>query len=247
MTMRKLILPLVIVVVVAGLFINSRTNQREQNADSMADPVAEAQQVDDGLTNSPGQVAETAAHNDAANTQSESDERSPTEATEPGAADRNGDSTTEPQRSTRTLSTISDNADAPAMSDRVYYVIEEAQRMQQADQWEAALMELNALYASFENLTPFEQMTLLNFYTNTLIRLEMWQESITAFSKMLTVPDLRPDINARALLALGQLHQQVNEAPAAVTYYEAWLDFTENTPGLEAQRARVRDQMQVLR
>ncbi len=75
----------------------------------------------------------------------------------------------------------------------------------------------------------------------------MWQESITAFSKMLTVPDLRPDINARALLALGQLHQQVNEAPAAVTYYEAWLDFTENTPGLEAQRARVRDQMQALR
>ncbi|WP_237133899.1 hypothetical protein [Pseudohongiella sp. O18] len=244
MTMRKLILPAVIGVVVAGLFINSRTNQREQNADSMADPVAEAQQVDDGLTTSPGQAA---AVNDSAKSQSVSDESSPTDATEPGASDRSGDSTAEPQRSTRTLSTISDNADAPAMSDRVYYVIEEAQRMQQADQWEAALMGLNALYASFENLTPFEQMTLLNFYTNTLIRLEMWQESITAFSKMLTVRDLRPDINARALLALGQLHQQVNEAPAAVTYYEAWLDFTENTPGLEAQRARVHEQVQALR
>lgn len=244
MTMRKLILPAVIGVVVAGLFINSRTNQREQNADSMADPVAEAQQVDDGLTTSPGQAA---AVNDSANSQSVSDESSPTDATEPGASDRSRDSTAEPQRSTRTLSTISDNADAPAMSDRVYFVIEEAQRMQQADQWEAALMELNALYASFENLTPFEQMTLLNFYTNTLIRLEMWQESITAFSKMLTVPDLRPDINARALLALGQLHHQVNEAPAAVTYYEAWLDFTENTPGLEAQRARVHEQVQALR
>ncbi|MDH7943377.1 hypothetical protein QGM61_06055 [Pseudohongiella sp. SYSU M77423] len=247
MSMRKLILPAVIVVVVAGLFINSRISQRDQNADSMADLSEGVQQVADGQTTDLGQAAEAETHNDAANTQSVSDESSPTDATDPRAADRSGDSTAEPQRSTRTLSTISDNADVPAMSDRVYYVIEEAQRMQQADQWEAALMELNALYASFENLTPFEQMTLLNFYTNTLIRLEMWQESITAFSKMLTVPDLRPDINARALLALGQLHQQVNEAPAAVTYYEAWLDFTENTPGLEAQRARVRDQMQALR
>lgn len=131
----------------------------------------------------------------------------------------------------------------PVLSDRVFFVIEEAQKRQQAGQFQEALIELNALYTDFDSMNPFEQATLLNFYTNILLRLEMWQESIAAFSLMLTLDDLRPDINARALLALGQLHTQANDIDAATAYYNEWLDFTRDMDGLEAQTERVKQQL----
>lgn len=155
--------------------------------------------------------------------------------------------------STRSLVVGSDSPgrqlDSPeqVLSDRVFYVIEEAQQRQQQGQWEESLTELNALYSDFDSMTPFEQATLLNFYTNVLIRLEMWQESISAFSLMLTVENLRPDINARALVALGQLHASVDEVSAAIVYYEEWLEFTRDMTGLEAQTAIVEQQLDNLR
>lgn len=135
----------------------------------------------------------------------------------------------------------------PMLSQRVFYIIQEAQLRQMDEQWEEALNELNALYTDFDSLTPFEQTTLLNFYTNALIRLEMWQESISAFTLMLTIDELRPDITARALLALGQLHTRVGETSAATTYFEGWLDFTRDMEGLEQQTALVREQLNATR
>ncbi|HDZ10368.1 hypothetical protein [Pseudohongiella sp.] len=134
----------------------------------------------------------------------------------------------------------------PVLSDRVFYVIQEAQQRQLEDQWEESLAELNALYSDFDSMTPFEQATLLNFYTNVLVRLEMWQESISAFSLLLTVEDLRPDINSRALMALGQLHASVDEVSTAIAYYQEWLEFTRGMTGLEAQTAIVEQQLQSL-
>lgn len=75
----------------------------------------------------------------------------------------------------------------------------------------------------------------------------MWQGSISAFSLMLTVEDLCPDINARALIALGQLHASVNEVSAATAYYGEWLEFTRGMAGLEVQTERVEQQLKSLR
>ncbi len=136
---------------------------------------------------------------------------------------------------------VSNEPGLPTLSPQVYAVIEEVQLLQQAGQWEEALNEMNALYQDFDQLTPFEQTTLLNFYTNTLYRLEMWQESISAFSLMLTIPDLRPDLNARALLALGQLHTTVGDNEAAIGYLEEWLRFTAGTQNREAQTQQVQE------
>lgn len=138
-------------------------------------------------------------------------------------------------------------ASAPVLSERVFNVIDEAQWLQQSEQWEESLIGLNALYSDFESMNAFEQTTLLNFYTNTLIRMEMWQESISAFTLMLTVPDLRPDINARALMALGQLHERVDETSVATEYYEEWLEFTRDIPGLEDQTVQVEQRLSRLR
>ena len=98
---------------------------------------------------------------------------------------------------------------------------------------------LNALYEDFDALNSFEQTTLLNFYTNTLLRFEMWPEAIGAFSRMLTMPDLRPDIGARALMALGQLHARVGEYAASISYLRSWQDLTVGMENMERSNERV--------
>ena len=130
-------------------------------------------------------------------------------------------------------------SEARQLSQHVFEVITEVQTRQLDGQWEEALNEMNALYKNFDNLNSFEQATLLNFYTNTLLQLEMLQESITAFSQMLTIQDLSPDVNARALVALGQLHNQQGEYAQSISYLEYWLEFTSDMDSMQAQRPRV--------
>jgi len=154
-------------------------------------------------------------------------------------ADNDEERQTTPDNSTRTESKDAEAA-TPSLSQQVRDVIAEVQSRQLDGQWEEALNEMNALYGNFEELNPFEQATLLNFYTNTLLQLEMWQESISAFSLMLTIPDIRPDINARALIALGQLHNQVGEPETAISYYESALATTTAMENMEEQTQRVR-------
>lgn len=163
-----------------------------------------------------------------------------------GQVEEFSQTTGSPPATTRSLSQPKDTP-ASTLSERVFNVIDQAQWLQQSGQWEESLVGLNALYSDFESMNTFEQSTLLNFYTNTLIRMEMWQESISAFTLMLTIPDLRPDINARALMALGQLHERVDEADLATGYYEEWLEYTRGMPGMEQQTARVEQQLNGLR
>lgn len=134
----------------------------------------------------------------------------------------------------------------PNLSPRVYEVINEVQERQLAGDWEAALNEMNALYSELDQLTPFEQATLLNFYTNTLTRLEMWQEAITAFNLILQVPDLRPDLSARALLALGQLHVREGERVEGIAYLKEWLNYTDGMENMDALTPRVNDMITCL-
>lgn len=127
------------------------------------------------------------------------------------------------------------------LSQRVVDIMTEVQTRQKDDQWEEALNEMNALFTKFDSLSPFEQATLLNFYTNTLIQLEMWQETISAFSLLITIPELPQGVHARALQALGQLSSQVEDYVMAKRYYEEWLEFTEGDESLATRRAAVQD------
>ncbi|PCH60511.1 MAG: hypothetical protein COC19_05900 [SAR86 cluster bacterium] len=128
---------------------------------------------------------------------------------------------------------------APRLSERVVRVMQEVQARQQDSQWEEALNEMNALYTEFDTLNPLEQSTLLNFYTNTLINLNMLQESISAFSLLLTVQDLQANNYARALRSLGQLHGAVGENQAAIAYLNEWLDYTAGMDNMEQEIQRV--------
>ncbi|MEX0963524.1 MAG: hypothetical protein WDZ52_05720 [Pseudohongiellaceae bacterium] len=140
---------------------------------------------------------------------------------------------------TRTVEASADQLE-PRLSPQVFSVLEEVQRRQQNQQWEEALNEMNALYSRYDELSSFEQATLLNFYTNTLLPLEMWEQSISAFSLMLTIPDLRPDISSRATLSLGQLHARVGDSDTAIAYYITWLANPAGEARTQAQENRVR-------
>lgn len=119
------------------------------------------------------------------------------------------------------------------LGEYVFAVIEDVQQKQLDGRWEESLVDLNALYEDFDQLNSFEQTTLLNFYTNTLLRFEMWPEAIGAFSRMLTIPYLRPDLGARALMALGQLHARVGEHAASISYLTSWQDMTSGMENME--------------
>lgn len=127
----------------------------------------------------------------------------------------------------------------PVLGEYVFAVIEDVQQQQLDGRWEESLVDLNALYEDFDQLNSFEQTTLLNFYTNTLLRFEMWPEAIGAFSRMLTIPDLRPDLGARALMALGQLHARVGEYAASISYLTSWQDMTTGMENMERSNATV--------
>lgn len=139
----------------------------------------------------------------------------------------------------RGASPNSQEAATPVLSEGVFAVIEQVQSKQLDGQWEESLLALNALYEDFDDLNSFEQTTMLNFYTNTLLRFEMWPEAIGAFSRMLTIADLRPDLGARALMALGQLHARVGEYAASITYLTSWQEMTAGTENIEQTRLRV--------
>ncbi len=135
-----------------------------------------------------------------------------------------------PVRASRASQTVqnrvseSDRPVSQVLSQRVMDVLAEVQLRQEENQWEEALNELNALYTEYESLNSFEQSSLLNFYVNTLLRLEMWEEAIGAFTLMTSIPDLRPDHNARALLSLGQLHERTGNIEESIYFYESWLN-----------------------
>jgi hypothetical protein len=128
---------------------------------------------------------------------------------------------------------------APMLSAEVFAVIEDVQQKQLDGQWDESLQVLNVLYENFDELNSFEQTTLLNFYTNTLLKFEMWPEAIGAFSRMLTVPDLRPDWGARALVALGQLHAEVGEYAASISYLTSWQELTADMENMQGSNERV--------
>jgi|GEM_PF-1287451 len=132
----------------------------------------------------------------------------------------------------------------PRLSPHVVSVLTEVQRRQVAEQWEEALNELNALYQNYNTLSSFEQSTLLNFYTNTLLSLQMWEEAISAFTLMQLIPNLGMEENARSKLALGQLHTQTGDLETAAAYYRAWLEESNITGRTPEQIERVRGLLQ---
>lgn len=247
---RKILLPALIVIALLASVVNYQVNREREDSMTKAVTAGPGQELGVSEESSTTIIADSGGHSIVVPSQHSAGEKAVSEPASGSSNNNLPDSSVDRSRSAVADSNLSNqrpDSSEPALSDRVFYVIEEAQRRQLEDQWEEALNELNALYSDFDSMTPFEQATLLNFYTNTLIRLEMWQESISAFSLMLTVEDLRPDINARALLALGQLHAKVNEVPVATAYYEQWLEFTRGMAGSEAQTARVKQQLNSLR
>ncbi len=89
--------------------------------------------------------------------------------------------------------------------------------------WQAAKEALDRLHESrFERMNDFEKQTLLNFYTNYYLSEEDYEEAANTFEQMLEIEQLRPDIHARVLRSLGQLHAALENWDSSIQYYERW-------------------------
>lgn len=127
------------------------------------------------------------------------------------------------------------------LSPRVIAIVTEIQARQVEEQWEEATNELNALYEEWDLLNTLEKTTLLNFYTNNFLAQQMYPEAIATFSRMLTIPDLRPDIAARALKSFGQLYLATGQPELAVPQFEEWIESSYQLDLREGERERVEE------
>lgn len=148
------------------------------------------------------------------------------------------------RRSFLAADTQSDRYDE--LSPMVFDTLEQAHFWQLQGDHAAALEAMNSLYAQYDSLNPFEQKTLLNYYSNSLLSLQMWQEAISAFSQLLTVPDLQTETYKRTLRSLGQIHGATGDREAAIHYLTQWMQETENDPDKESQREAVTRQLSLL-
>ncbi len=135
---------------------------------------------------------------------------------------------------------------ARVLSPRVLAVLSETQRWMEEGLWEEALNEMNALYTEMDNLSSFEQSTLLNFYTNALLAQEMYEEAIIAFTRILETPDVPENELGRTILSLGQLHMAGGNNASAIYYFETWLANVDRSTVEPERVARIEERLAYL-
>lgn len=113
------------------------------------------------------------------------------------------------------------------LSEPFFRDIAETQKYMVNEQWAEAIEKLNTLYQGWDEMNDFEKSTLLNFYTNLFISKNMYPETILTFETMLGLPTLRPDIELRALKALGQLNMAEENYTSSIEYFNRHLESSE--------------------
>lgn len=115
----------------------------------------------------------------------------------------------------------------PAMSERVYKKLTEAQELIEAKNYEKGLAVLGELRA-MEGLSPYEQAQLWNYYAYTYFILERYKDAIAAYERVLQQPDLPLALETGTLYTLAQLYFTTEEYGKAVQTIERWFKVAEN-------------------
>lgn len=127
---------------------------------------------------------------------------------------------------------------AETLSDPVFTAITQIQELMttpdvESEDFAEAKRQLDALYdASFEAANGFEQSTILNFYTNYYLRLRDYPMALETFEQIMTVDDLRPDIELRTLRSLGQLYAQQEQWQDSVDAFAQWREQSDEEDAL---------------
>lgn len=136
------------------------------------------------------------------------------------SAQRAGDQGEEEERETR---------QTPAMSERVYQRLAEAQECAEADDMECA-EELLQEVREMSNLNSYERAQMWNFYAFIHFAQDNYEEAIRAYENVLEQEDLPLGLQTDTMLALAQLYMQQERWQDSLDMLDRWFEFAEN-PG----------------
>ncbi len=119
----------------------------------------------------------------------------------------------------------------PALREKVYEILTEAQTFGENDQFEEALSTLRRL-EKFKDLNSYEAANMHSFYAFIYYQQENYRGAIQAYEKVLAQPDLPETMRTQSIYALGQLYFTVENYPKAIEMLEIWFRDA-NNPGPE--------------
>ncbi len=119
----------------------------------------------------------------------------------------------------------------PAVRERVYRQLAEAQAAVEAEDWDKAFDRLGDV-EKIRDLEPYERAQLWTAYGYAHYARGDYDESVAAYEKVLALPDLPAALTASTRYTLAQLSFQREDYAAAAMRLEQWLDAAEN-PGPE--------------
>lgn len=132
----------------------------------------------------------------------------------------------------------------PAMRERVYNRLSEAQTCWEAGDLECAQQLLGEVRA-MSGLNSYEVAQMWNFYAYLYMGQDNYREAIRAYEMVIEQPDIPLGMESSTLYVLSQLHFQQEQYERSLATLDRWFDITE-TPGSDAYylRAQVFYQLQ---
>jgi tetratricopeptide (TPR) repeat protein len=116
---------------------------------------------------------------------------------------------------------------APAMSEKVYKRLTEAQELIEAKQFEKGLAVLRDLERQ-EGMSPYEKAQIYNFYAYTYFTLERYKDAIRAYEQVLAQPELPVALIQNSLYTLAQLYFITEEYRKAIETINRWMKVAES-------------------
>ena len=120
----------------------------------------------------------------------------------------------------------------PAMREKVYKKLAEAQELAEAEDINGAQRILNDLRGQ-EDMNSYEKAQMWNFFGYIYYTLERYPDAIRAYQSVLEQPDLPEALETGTIYTLAQLSFQTEEYQQAADLLNRWFE-SANNPGPEA-------------
>ncbi len=114
---------------------------------------------------------------------------------------------------------------APAMSEKVYKKLTEAQELIEAKDYNGGLAVLRKL-EQMPKLSNYEKAQLYNYFAYTYFTLERYKEAIRSYQKVLQQPDLPEALVQNSLYTIAQLYFITEEYRQAIDAINKWFKIT---------------------
>ena len=115
---------------------------------------------------------------------------------------------------------------APAMSEKVYKKLTEAQELIEDNKYEEGLSVLRSLERD-SKLSDYERAQTYNYFAYTYFTMERYGDAIKAYENVLRQPDLPEALEVNSIYTLAQLYFIQEDYPRAIEIINRWLKLVE--------------------